>query len=79
MGFPHMRHKRFKCGLCKRKFRKARADQQAMNEYRQNFPEMMDAPISVVCDDCYDLVMAWWITHKPSVSHEPPMRGGKST
>lgn len=47
----------FKCACCKRTFTKARTDEEAMAEAREEWGEVLgDAP-EVVCDSCWPTMM----------------------
>ncbi len=43
----------FKCAMCGLTFRKARPDQEALEETRRNFGDVPPEDLEVVCDDCY--------------------------
>ena len=48
-----MTEEEFTCANCKGVFEKARSDEEAMKETEENFPDEMDEPMEVVCDDCF--------------------------
>lgn len=48
----------FQCGLCKNLFIKAREEEDAIEEYINEFPGDSGA-VALVCSDCYAFIMAW--------------------
>ena len=53
---------KYTCDHCGGTFNKTRdetwSDEKAMKEYRERFPdEPPDEPLSVICDDCYKIIM----------------------
>jgi hypothetical protein len=49
----------FTCSHCRKTFEKLWTDEEARQEYAQNFPAMSKEPKAQVCDDCYREIMAW--------------------
>lgn len=50
----------YKCDVCGKVYLKGQTDEEARAEYEQNFPQTQGDEKAVVCDDCYQRLMAWW-------------------
>jgi len=47
----------YTCVMCRETFEKSISDEEAMAEYRHDFPDLpKDEPKEIVCDDCYRVV-----------------------
>lgn len=56
----------FQCAKCKRIFDKGWTDDEAEAEANQNFPGLdcnNAAEAAIICDDCYNAMMAWLRNH----------------
>jgi len=53
-----MRNNEFKCECCGGIFEKAWSDEECEDEWMKNFPAHHDKPRSLVCDDCYKILIA---------------------
>jgi hypothetical protein len=52
----------FTCALCGGTFEKGRSDDEALEEARENFgADMLKAPQGVICEDCYQEFMSWFL------------------
>lgn len=43
----------FVCAMCGCTFQKAWSDEEAKAEVAETFPDELDEPMAIVCDDCY--------------------------
>ena len=55
----------FQCALCGGVFTCVRSNEEAMKEYRQNFPEEFAAGImpAIICDDCFQSAWSQQVKH----------------
>lgn len=47
----------FTCAACGGTFPKARSDEEAKAESEENFGEIPEEEVSVICGDCYEIMM----------------------
>ena len=48
--------KEYTCAYCGETYAKIWTDNEAMEEFKEEFPEHIGAPLVTVCDDCYEEV-----------------------
>jgi len=53
-----MKENEYKCSMCGSIFEKGRPDKQAWEEHDHNFPGEPHETAEVVCDDCYQQMIA---------------------
>lgn len=49
----------FTCARCGNSFTKGWTDEEAREEYKENFPETQGDEEDVVCNDCYTAFLHW--------------------
>ncbi len=47
----------YTCEICHEVYLKTWSDEEAMQEYDENFPEMVRQSVAIVCDDCHQEFM----------------------
>jgi hypothetical protein len=56
---PKLKKGKYKCAGCKGIFNKGWSDKEAAEEFHENFPDQpLDEQTDLICDVCYDLIMA---------------------
>ena len=53
-----MKSNEYRCEACKGVFEKGWSDEEALDEYRQDFPNLTLADSGIICDDCYQGLQA---------------------
>lgn len=53
----------FKCAVCQETFKQAWSDEEAISELNSNYPGFTPDDCSIVCDDCYQLMMTPLVVH----------------
>lgn len=49
----------FECEHCHRTFTKVWTDEQALDDATKVFGEIEESERAIVCEDCYERIMAW--------------------
>ena len=49
------------CACCGETFTKTWTDDEAMEEFKKNFPEHVDDKLAIICDDCYKAMREWYL------------------
>jgi hypothetical protein len=47
----------YRCAMCQGVFNKGLSDEEAIEEFHKDFPEVLIEDTELICDDCYRIIM----------------------
>jgi hypothetical protein len=62
--------KKFKCQACKGTFEEGWPEEEALEEFHRDFPNVSLAETGVICDDCYEKMNKYFEEHP---ERKPPL------
>lgn len=60
------------CEMCGEVYESDWTQEEAEKEFEDNFPYHLDEPKSVVCDDCYEILVRNQLFDVEDMNNEPP-------
>ena len=51
----------YTCDCCGETFTKMWTDDEAMKNFKKDYPEHVDEKLAVVCADCYKAIFKWYL------------------
>jgi uncharacterized protein with PIN domain len=46
----------YRCAMCKEVFKKGVSDEEAIEEFHKDFPDILIEDTSLICDECYRII-----------------------